>query len=106
MLARFVGLFGVAAGFEDINQRCPPVRSVVQRLGRLGRLRMIGGVLFVGFRFALRTLVAAAPVAADFGINQIVGRQLRPFGMRKFFLHFFQEAVVHVGAQRGIGLPC
>src|SRR5437588_3268262 len=63
---------------------------------------MVAGVLFVRFGFALRTFVAAAPVAADLLIEHVIGSQLRPFGMREFLLYFFQEAVVEVGSQRRI----
>src|SRR5262249_2816745 len=55
-------------------------------------------------RLTLRTFVTAAPVAADLFVDQVVGGQFRPFGVGEFLLHFFQEAVIHIGTQRGIGL--
>src|SRR5271154_3388270 len=95
----FVGLLVLVVGGVHIGRRCLPPCRLVQRLGSLGTLRGIVGILEVQLRFFLRALLRALPVAANLVIQHVVGGQIGPLAAWIHLLDLLHLVIVKLLAK-------
>ena len=91
--------FCLIVGLVDHDQRRITPRRLVERLGGLGRLGMLVGVLQIDLGFLLRTLGLRLPFATEFVVDQVIGGQIGPLGARKFLDHLLHVLFVDRDAQ-------
>src|SRR5580700_9714107 len=98
-------LFLVAAiGRVHVAEHGLAIGSFVERLGCARAVRVLGGVLFVDFRFLFGTLGGALPIAAELVIDEVEVCEIGPARAWIKFDDLLQIVFIHLIAHIWVAL--